>query len=378
MADPQAPRLSRREFLAGTAALAAGRRGPAPRPVANPLPRWRGFNLLNFFQALSRGEVSDMTVREDDLKWIRDWGFDYVRLPMDYWLWIDGDWPSTRKLQPEDVLKIKESTLEKVDRTVDLCRKFRLHLTLNFHRAPGYCINNPEREPFVLWSDKRAEDAFVHHWEVFAKRYKGVPEAEVSFNLVNEAPSPRQGYMSREDYRRVMTRAVEAIRAHSPKRIIHIDGLGVGNEVVTEMIPTGVAQSVHAYWPAGISHYRASWVDRKGTFPTPEWPVKNKDGTVKQGRPQLEERFKPWGELTRQGIGVHCGETGCYNKTPYPVFLAWMTDVLEVLKSHGIGWALWNLRGSFGVVDSGRADAPYEDWQGHKLDRKLLALLQAM
>jgi aryl-phospho-beta-D-glucosidase BglC (GH1 family) len=106
--------------------------------------------------------------------------------------------------------------------------------------------------------------------------------------------------------------------------------------------------------------------------------VKNKDGSVKQGRPQLEERFKPWGELARKGIGVHCGETGCYNKTPYPVFMAWMTDVLEVLKAHSIGWSLWNLRGSFGVVDSGRADAEYEEWQGHKLDRKLLALLQKM
>jgi len=135
---------------------------------------------------------------------------------------------------------------------------------------------------------------------------------------------------------------------------------------------------VHAYWPAGVSHYRASWVDRKGTFPPPEWPVKDKNGTVRQGRPQLEERFKPWGELARQGIGVHCGETGCYNKTPYPVFLAWLTDVLEILKGHGIGWALWNLRGSFGVVDSGRSDAAYEDWQGHKLDRKLLTLLQSL
>jgi hypothetical protein len=28
------------------------------------------------------------------------------------------------------------------------------------------------------------------------------------------------------------------------------------------------------------------------------------------------------------------------------------------------------------VLDSGRADAPYEDWYGHKLDRRLLGLLQ--
>jgi endoglucanase len=41
-----------------------------------------------------------------------------------------------------------------------------------------------------------------------------------------------------------------------------------------------------------------------------------------------------------------------------------------------MGWALWNFCGSFGILDSERADVLYEDFHGHKLDRKLLALLQ--
>lgn len=56
--------------------------------------------------------------------------------------------------------------------------------------------------------------------------------------------------------------------------------------------------------------------------------------------------------------------------------LRWFRDVLEVLKSHSIGYALWNFRGSFGILDSGRPDAAYQDWHGHKLDSKLLALLR--
>jgi endoglucanase len=56
--------------------------------------------------------------------------------------------------------------------------------------------------------------------------------------------------------------------------------------------------------------------------------------------------------------------------------LAWLRDVLEILKEHGIGWALWNLRGAFGILDSGRADVAYADWHGLKLDRKLLDLLR--
>jgi aryl-phospho-beta-D-glucosidase BglC (GH1 family) len=158
--------------------------------------------------------------------------------------------------------------------------------------------------------------------------------------------------------------------------MVMIDGLSVGNEPVEEMIATGVAQSVHAYRPAQISHFRASWVDRNSSFPKPTWPLLNSNGTVKLDRAGLERHYAPWAELARKGVGVHCGECGGYNKTPHDIFLAWMTDVLEILKGHGIGFALWNFRGSFGILDSERQDVAYEDWHGHKLDRKLLALLQ--
>jgi len=36
---------------------------------------------------------------------------------------------------------------------------------------------------------------------------------------------------------------------------------------------------------------------------------------------------------------------------------------------------MWNLRGPFGVIDSGRSDAAYENYQGNRLDRKMLELL---
>jgi len=75
-------------------------------------------------------------------------------------------------------------------------------------------------------------------------------------------------------------------------------------------------------------------------------------------------------------VGVHCGECGCWNETPHDVFLAWFDDVLSVLSEHGIGFALWEFNGTFGILNSGRKDVQYEDWHGQKLDRKLLTLLQ--
>lgn len=384
-------RTTRREFLGQAAALTAAGLGAATpwlsvkaaesaAPSPPPVPRWRGFNLLDFFQAMWRPMEGDFVkvspVPEEDCQLIADLGFDFVRLPTDYWLWIDSDWPKTKKLNPDDMFKIHEATLEKIDQSIETCRKHGLHVNLNFHRAPGYCINDPEREPVSLWKDKVAQEAFLHHWELFAKRYRSIPAKELSFNLVNEAPGPRPGYMTAEDYCRIMGQAIEVIRKISPDRLIFVDGLSVGTKVVEGLIPLGVPQSVHAYYPAQISHYRASWVDRNSSFPDPTWPIRNPDGSVKIGRKQLEDYFAPWGELRKRGIGVHCGETGCFNRTPHDVFLAWMEDVLDLLKSHDIGWALWNFRGSFGVLDSERKDVAYEDFRGHKLDRKLLNLLQ--
>jgi endoglucanase len=372
--------LTRRTFAAtalGAAFAGAAAAGPyTPALVQRAIPRWRGFNLLDLFQALPVRGGYPPPISEDELRWLRDWGFNFIRIPMDYWFWIDSDWRTTRTLQPDDVLKIKEEALAPVDRMVDLGPKYGLHVSLNLHRAPGYCINNPEREPYVLWSDSRAEDAFAAHWEMFAKRYQGVSDFDLSFNLLNEAPRPRDGYMTEADYSRVMKAAIDKIRETTPRRTIIVDGLDVGNRIVQDLIPTGVAQSVHAYWPGELSHYRASWVDRKSRFPSPSWPVLAEDGTVRMGRQHLEDRYAPWADLARKGIGVHCGECGAYNKTPHKIFLAWFGDVLEILEGYNIGFALWNLQGSFGVLNSGREDIEYEDWYGHKLDRKLLSLMQ--
>jgi endoglucanase len=70
------------------------------------------------------------------------------------------------------------------------------------------------------------------------------------------------------------------------------------------------------------------------------------------------------------------GEWGAFNRTPHDVVLDWARDYLELWKEAGWGWALWNFRGSFGILDSGRSDVAYDDFHGRKLDRKFLDLLR--
>ena len=83
----------------------------------------------------------------------------------------------------------------------------------------------------------------------------------------------------------------------------------------------------------------------------------------------------PWLEMMGKGVGVHVGEWGAYSYTPHEVVLAWMRDCLDNWKQANMGWALWNLRGDFGVLDSHRSDVTYEEIKGHLLDRSMLDLL---
>ena len=162
---------------------------------------------------------------------------------------------------------------------------------------------------------------------------------------------------------------------YTSKPLVLADGNNGGSSVTPELNGLKVAQSCRGYFPGEISHYRAPWVWKNpDDAPTPVWP-----GTIKNkafSRKTLEDFYRPWIELVQQGVGVHCGECGCYKETPHEVFLAWMTDVLDILTENKIGWAFWNFRGDFGVMNSGRKDVAYEDWYGQKLDRKMLEMLQ--
>ena len=344
-----------------------------PRTMANNrLPRWRGFNLLEMYMAGSG--VGDF--REEDFQWIAGWGFDFVRLPLSYTHWIVGG----------DPFRIDEGGLERVDRAVVLAGRHGLHLCLNLHRAPGYCVNTERREPFNLWRDPLALDAFCLHWETLARRYRGVPGERLSFDLLNEPPRPLPrvfagrigGGFTRVSHARVMRAAVSAIRRVDSGRPVILDGLNYGRLPCPELADLpGVAQSCRGYEPFEVTHFRADWVPRHGRWRSPLWPLGRDYLGRRWNRARLEKVYAPWCELMARGVGVHCGEMGCYHHTPHPVFLAWLADLLEVLGHHQIGWALWNFRGPFGVLDSGRADALYEDWHGHALDRALLERLQA-
>lgn len=388
--------LNRRAFLRNAALAAAGvvagchkalpgvseaaNRPSSLSTLGNKLPKWKGFNLSQYFQP--DPWYYGAPTPEDWFKWMADWGFDFIRLPVSYPAYLNM--PAYQQyISPDDVYRIDENKVQQIEELIDTAQKYNLHVSLNLHRAPGYCVSTGYQEPYNLWTDQAAQDAFVYHWTMWAKRFKNVSAKKISFDLVNEPclradvnnAYSQSGPVPGATYHRVAKAVTTSIRAVNAAALVIADGNMGGTDPVPELTDLNMGQSCRGYYPMEISHYKAPWVYPDPAYqPYPKWP--GEVGGKQFSRSMIETYYQPWIDLVKKGVGVHCGECGCWKETPHDVFLAWFGDVLDVLGSHGIGFALWEFSGDFGILNSNRADVQYENWYGQKLDRKLLKMLQ--
>jgi endoglucanase len=334
-------------------------------PRSSPrIPRWRGFN----FAELAGWGDPHQRFKESDFDWMAEWGFNFARLPCSYWVWSSK---TSWKI-------INEAELQALDQGIELGRQYGIHINLCLYRIPGYCVCGSELEPYQLFNSPRdsmeqALEAAVHQWRYLAQRYQDIPSSQLSFNLFNEPPF----IVDQSRYVEIATALITAIREANPERLIFADGADKGQTPVVDLVDQGIVQSTRGYLPVMVSHYNATWVpaNRFESFATPTWPMTDDHGVVWNRDRLRHELISKWQPLTELGAPIHVGEWGCYNKTPHDVCLRWMSDLLALWKEAGWGWAMWNLRGAFGVLDSNRLDVSYEYFHGHWTDRKMLALL---
>lgn len=244
-----------------------------PQPTAEHLPRWRGFNLLEkFYRRKENGPFL-----ESDFRLIHELGFNFVRLPMDYRVWIKND----------DWRQLDETQLQQIDQAVQWGKKYSIHVCINFHRAPGYTVAKPP-EATDLWTDPVTQQVCADHWAHFAQRYREIPNERLSFNLFNE-PSD----VSTDVYLNVVRKVAAAIRAEDPQRLIISDGLAWAREPIPELAKLRIAQATRGYTPMDISHYQAGWISGGEQFPEPVWPRPMAYGTLyAPGKPDLSPEAK--------------------------------------------------------------------------------------
>lgn len=326
------------------------------------IQKYYGFN----FQWMSAWEADKgpETVDENALDFLAEFGFNFVRVPLDYRFWT----------KHFDYFHPDESIFEYIDKYLEACKSRGVQLSLNLHRAPGYCTNRNDLERHNLWLDEIAQSAFVFLWELFARRYQGISSQFLSFDLVNEPPSPGEYGMTRKNHAAMIRRTVTAIRAIDPDREIIIDGLGGGYLALPELANLGVIHSGRGYHPMPISHHQASWWSEYIHAPAPKYP-----GLWWQGRrwnrAALRDSYRPWREVEKRGARIHIGEFGCFKHTPNDIAIRWLTDLLSVFKEFGWGYAMWNFHGPFGIIEHGRPGTKLEWVAGYHVDRALLDLM---
>jgi len=60
------------------------------------------------------------------------------------------------------------------------------------------------------------------------------------------------------------------------------------------------------------------------------------------------EQVEQWAR--QRGLAITCNEFGVYRKVDPADRARWLTDVRTALEKHGMGWAMWDYSGGFGVV----------------------------
>lgn len=296
------------------------------------------------------------------LDFMAKYQFGFLRLPLDYRYWL-----------PDIAGPQKEEFLDVLDSYVEAANSRGIHISINLHRAPGYCINGWEKESTNLWVDQAPQDAFELLWTTLAQRYLGKRHDLISFDLVNEPPDIGQRGFTRDIHQSVIRRITNAIHAIDSKRTVVINGLAGGHLAMPELADLNVVHSGRGYQPMLVSHYKASWWAGSEGLPVPTYPCEY-DGKW-WNRAALWDFYQPWRDVQELGRPIHIGEFGCYKYTDNDVALRWFRDLFDIYRELGWGYSLWEFDGDFGIANHGRPGVKYENFEGLNIDRALLDLM---
>jgi endoglucanase len=330
-----------------------------PRATANGFSVQRGTNISHWLsQSRRRGEERRAFFTEADVELIRQLGYDHIRLPVDEeQLWDEEGRPE------EEAFALLEAAL-------DWSAARGLAVIVDLHILRSHHFNRGERP---LWTDPAEQERFFELWRQLSSRLEGRPNDQVAYELMNEpvADDP-------EDWNRLVARAIAVVRELEPERTLVIGSNRWQSAETFDrlVVPEGdpnILLSFHFYTPMALTHYGASWT-KVGEYEGPvRYPGEVVGAADLEGLPQdlvdaindgrglyfdrgALERLtsRPVALARKMGLPLYCGEWGALPRAPRPDRLRWYRDVRGVLESHGIGWAHWDYKGGFGVVDDER------------------------
>ena len=154
----------------------------------------------------------DNYITEADIAYIKQTGANTIRLPFNYKLF-------TR----EDYMGKNDETegFKQMDKVIDWCRKYDLHLILDMHDCPGGQtgdnIDNGHGYPW-LFESEASQQLFCQIWQKIASRYKDEPVI-LGYELMNEPIAT----MFSDSLRAALNAKLEPLYKRATKAIREID-----------------------------------------------------------------------------------------------------------------------------------------------------------
>ena len=323
----------------------------------------RGVNLGGYLSQCEHSrEHYETFIGRNDIEKIAGWGFDHIRLPIDY-----------EVIEEEDGTPIEEGD-EIIERVVNWCKEFGLNVVLDLHKAPGYDFNDAgSAEKNNLFQNEKLQDRFVGIWERISGNFNRYDN--VAFELLNEVVEEDNA----DAWNKLIAKAVAAIRKNAPDSYIIYGGIQWNSAKTLKLLEKPVDDKIiftfHFYEPLLFTHQKAYWVPTMD----PSWDVSYPDtmeaymersktigdqgkavcecGLDYIGKQLIEDLVQDAINAAKNaGVGLYCGEFGVIDRAPVEDTKRWFDDVNEVFSKYNIRYSVWNYK----EKDFGIADAHYD------------------
>ena len=337
----------------------------------------RGINLGGFLSQCEHGkEHYDAFIGEKDIQVIANWGFDHVRLPVDY------------EVLEDETGKRIEDGYQRLHTIIGWCRAHKLDIILDLHKAPGYDFNNAGSgdeagELNNLFHNDALKERFLNLWKNIASDFAKYDN--VAFELLNEVVEEENATLWNE----LIARTVTEIRGVTADTPIIYGGIQWNSARTLKLLDIpqdkNVIYTFHMYEPLIFTHQKAYWVPNMPMDTDILYPQsmeyykkvskligdKGKDVVVSNcediGKPFLIEMVKEAVDAANNaGVRLYCGEFGVIDRAPVEDTLRWFEDIMDVFKKYNIHCAVW----SYKKMDFGISDEHYAP-----ISEKLIKLL---
>lgn len=313
------------------------------------LTNYKRFNVLPQEKrlCLTRGDFAHFRtyITEGDVARIKKWGFDHVRLGFD------------QLVVEEAPGRYREETLAHIVRFVSWCRRHRLNVVLNMHKAIGNYCDIPEK--VQLLDDEALQDRFVAVWLEVERRLHDAPE--VAFELLNEVRR-----VDPEKWNALADRTIRALRKRNPSRWIVVGSTLYNSPKTLKDLriweDPRIVYTFHVYDPFHFTHQRG--VLQSG-------PLYENAQVAYPGRAVVEKVLEPaceWAAAHPDKI-LWNGEFGTIRHISPMARADYMRDVIAVCRKAGMPYCVWNYLSTpndgnrFSLVDDVTRDFLTDDLQ---------------